>query len=167
MSLQNIAKDYDYTRNTKYSTRWSKDDDLSMSVTEESRKARQAEAPNLADEYYDLVTPIYESGWGKHFHYCYFQPGLTLKQSLKEYELDLANAIGLKKGMKVLDVGCGIGEPARTMAREIGCEVVGISINAWHVERGQELTREAGLEDLVTHVQGDYLVEIAGSLSYV
>lgn len=59
--------------------------------------------------------------------------------------------------MKVLDVGCGVGGPAREIARFIGCEIVGITINARQVARAVELTAEAGLSDKVTFIQGDYL----------
>lgn len=59
--------------------------------------------------------------------------------------------------MKVLDVGCGVGGPAREIARFIGCEIVGITINARQVARAVELTAEAGLSDRVTFIQGDYL----------
>ena len=74
------------------------------------------------------------------------------------YEHRLAHLMGLKPGMKVLDVGCGVGGPAREIAKFSGCEVVGISINRRQVERAREMTREAGLEDRCVFVQGDFLV---------
>lgn len=60
--------------------------------------------------------------------------------------------------MRVLDLGCGVGGPARTLAKNIGCNIVGITNSAWHVARGTTLTKEAGLEDLVTIVHGDFQV---------
>jgi cyclopropane fatty-acyl-phospholipid synthase-like methyltransferase len=74
------------------------------------------------------------------------------------YEKLFAELAGLKKGMRVLDLGCGIGGPARTITSTIGCKIVGISNNAWHVERGTALTKQAGLEGRVSLVQGDFLV---------
>jgi sterol 24-C-methyltransferase len=59
--------------------------------------------------------------------------------------------------MTVLDVGCGVGGPAREIARFTGCHVVGITINARQVARAVELTAEAGLSDRCTFIQGDYL----------
>ena len=63
----------------------------------------------------------------------------------------------LQPGMTVLDVGCGVGGPAREIARFTGCHVVGITINARQVARAVELTAQAGLSDKCTFIQGDYL----------
>ena len=77
------------------------------------------------------------------------------------YEHRLAHLMGLKPGMKVLDVGCGVGGPAREIAKFIGCEIVGITINQKQVDVARHLTEEAGLSNKVTFTQGDFLVCIA------
>ncbi|GAB7366121.1 hypothetical protein MBLNU230_g7683t1 [Neophaeotheca triangularis] len=154
--LNNVPDDYDYTLSTHYNRRWSADDRM-MDVSEASRAARAEEFYKIADDYYSLTTPIYESGWGKSFHYCHFQPGFTIKQSIQAYERLIADKIGLRRGMKVLDVGCGIGEPARNIARYIGCEIVGVTINAWQIERGEELNEEEGLDGQVKFVQCNFM----------
>jgi sterol 24-C-methyltransferase len=43
------------------------------------------------------------------------------------YEHRFATLMDLKPGMKVLDVGCGVGGAAREIAKSIGCEIVGIT----------------------------------------
>lgn len=58
--------------------------------------------------------------------------------------------------MRVLDLGCGIGAPAREVAKLIGCEVVGITINQHQVDRAIHLTLTQGLGHLCTFVQGDF-----------
>lgn len=65
--------------------------------------------------------------------------------------------------MRVLDLGCGVGGPARTIAREIGCTIVGITNSAWHVARGTALTKEAGLDHLITLVHGDFQARMPSS----
>lgn len=74
------------------------------------------------------------------------------------YEHRFALLMGLKPGMKVLDVGCGVGGPAREIAKYIGCEIVGITINQRQVDRAKELTKECGLEHLCVFMRGDFLV---------
>ncbi|KAK3310710.1 S-adenosyl-L-methionine-dependent methyltransferase [Chaetomium strumarium] len=126
-------------------------------ATDEERRERQKKYGEVASDYYDLVTPLYEQGWGQQFHYTPIVQGLTLRASMTAYEKLFAELAGLKKGMRVLDLGCGIGGPARTIASTVGCQIVGITNNAWHVERGTALTRQAGLDGMVSLVQGDFL----------
>ncbi len=59
--------------------------------------------------------------------------------------------------MRVLEVGCGVGGPAREIANFIGCEIVGITINQKQVDVARRLTEEAGLSDKLTFIHGDFL----------
>ena len=65
------------------------------------------------------------------------------------------DSLGLGDGDHLLDVGCGIGGPARTMARLSGCRVTGIDLTPEFVEVGAELSRRTGLEDRTTFHAGD------------
>lgn len=67
----------------------------------------------------------------------------------------LAEAAGIGPDDHVLDAGCGIGGPARHLARAYGCRVTGVDFTPEFVEVGNELTRRAGLADRVEIVHGD------------
>lgn len=108
--------------------------------------------------YYDLVTDLYESGWAQSFHLCRFLPGEPFLQALARHEHYLASMLNLQPGMKVLDVGCGVGGPAREIATFADCHVVGLNNNAYQIERAKKHTRDAGLESKVEFVQGDFMV---------
>jgi len=69
----------------------------------------------------------------------------------------LANLAGLRPGMKVLDIGSGIGGPARTLASEYGCQVVGIDLTDEYVEAATELTDKVRLSDRVSFRKGSAL----------
>jgi len=58
--------------------------------------------------------------------------------------------------MKVLDLGCGVGGPAREMAIFAGANVTGITINELHVERAIELNKQANLQDQVTVLKASF-----------
>ena len=128
----------------------------SLSVTEAERRANVASSAEVAHDYYVMVTRTFEAGWGQHFHYAPFAPGDTIQHALKLYVYRLALLTGLRPGMRVLDVGCGIGGPAREVAKLVGCEVIGVSINQYHVDRAIELTTDAGLGKYCTFVVADF-----------
>ena len=69
----------------------------------------------------------------------------------------LADLAGLKPGMHVLDVGGGLGGPARTLAVEFGCLVTVLDLAESYVEAGRMLTSLMGLDDRVTFHVGDAL----------
>ncbi len=65
--------------------------------------------------------------------------------------------MGLKRGMRVLDVGCGIGGPAREMAQFLDIHIVGLNNNDYQIGRARSLTAKAGLSDRLTFVKGDFM----------
>ena len=71
--------------------------------------------------------------------------------------MELANLAGLSEGMAVLDVGSGIGGPARTLAAEFGCQVTGLDLTEEYCRAAEMLTGRVGLSDKVTIRQGDAL----------
>jgi len=70
---------------------------------------------------------------------------------------ELARQLGLKPGMHVLDIGSGLGGPARHFAEAFGCRVTGIDLTPEFVETANALTRRLGLADRVAFQQGSGL----------
>lgn len=71
--------------------------------------------------------------------------------------LKLAEMAGLSAGMKVLDVGCGIGGPARALAVHHGCIVTGIDLSEAYCTAGNMLTERIGLAGQVMLLPGSGL----------
>jgi SAM-dependent methyltransferase len=63
--------------------------------------------------------------------------------------------LNLKPADHVLDVGCGSGGPALLLAREFGCHVSGIDINASGIKAGMALALEANLQEKVHFQEAD------------
>src|SRR5579884_1653286 len=61
----------------------------------------------------------------------------------------LAAQMELRPGLRLLDVGAGIGGPARYLAAEHGCKVTGVDLTQEFVETAGELTRLLRLDDAV------------------
>ncbi len=67
----------------------------------------------------------------------------------------LARRAGLRAGEHVLDLGCGLGGPARTLAAENGCRVVGLDLVEAYCRAAALLTDWMGLGGKVVFRQGD------------
>lgn len=58
---------------------------------------------------------------------------------------------------RVLDIGTGYGGTARLLAHRCGCKVDALELQPDLSEAGRELTRRCGLDNHVTHLNGDFL----------
>src|SRR5712671_1393885 len=67
-----------------------------------------------------------------------------IAQSMRESGEALVNSLGVSKGLKVLDLGCGDGTTALPEAR-LGADVLGVDIASNLVEAGNKRAREQGL----------------------
>jgi cyclopropane fatty-acyl-phospholipid synthase-like methyltransferase len=67
----------------------------------------------------------------------------------------LLPSLHLATGTTVLDVGSGLGGPARQVARSTGCTVVGVDITPAYVEAARALTHTAGLAERVSFFCSD------------
>jgi len=69
--------------------------------------------------------------------------------------VDLADSLPVKAHHHVLDIGCGIGGPARYFASRFRCKVTGIDITPAFVEAARKLTTLLAMEKEVTIDEGD------------
>jgi sarcosine/dimethylglycine N-methyltransferase len=68
-----------------------------------------------------------------------------------------ADRLGLGATSRVLDIGAGIGGPARYLAHTTGCHVTAIELQPELDAIAVDLTERSGLSDRVTHICGDAL----------
>ncbi|WP_406648342.1 class I SAM-dependent methyltransferase [Aliisedimentitalea scapharcae] len=69
--------------------------------------------------------------------------------------IELADELPIEAGQRIVDIGCGIGGPARYLAQRFGCQVDGLDITAPFVDAGNRLSALVGMQDAVTIVLGD------------
>ncbi|MFZ0614239.1 MAG: class I SAM-dependent methyltransferase [Desulfobacterales bacterium] len=69
----------------------------------------------------------------------------------------LGRLAGLTADMCVLDIGCGLGGSARTLAAEFGCHVTGIDLSEEFVDAARVLSQRVGLAERVDFHHGDAL----------
>jgi len=65
--------------------------------------------------------------------------------------------LGINDKSKILDVGSGIGGPARYIANKTGAEITAIELQSDQNNLANALTKRCGLSNKVTHICGDIL----------
>jgi ubiquinone/menaquinone biosynthesis C-methylase UbiE len=68
-----------------------------------------------------------------------------------------AERAGIRTGMRVLDLGCGIGGSSRYLAGALGCRVIGVDLTPEYIDVARELTHRCGLTDRIEYYVGDAL----------
>ncbi|KKN44915.1 hypothetical protein LCGC14_0688330 [marine sediment metagenome] len=71
--------------------------------------------------------------------------------------MELTQGAGLNEGMKVLDVGCGIGGPARAIVTEYGCNVTGLDLCKEFCDAAETINNQLGLGKKIEIRQGNAL----------
>jgi ubiquinone/menaquinone biosynthesis C-methylase UbiE len=65
--------------------------------------------------------------------------------------------LSLTENSKILDIGCGIGGPARFLAANSNCSVTGVDLTSSYIDTGNKLTKLVGLEHRVQLVNASAL----------
>jgi sarcosine/dimethylglycine N-methyltransferase len=71
--------------------------------------------------------------------------------------VELARLAGIAADMSVLDVGSGLGGPARFLAATYGCQVTGVDLSEPFVDAARYLTERTGQSELVSFETGSAL----------
>ena len=106
---------------------------------------RKSKAFEIGERHYDVGNELYQAMLDPRMTYTcgYWKDATTLAQA-QEAKLDLVcQKIGLKPGMRVLDIGCGWGSFAIFAAQRYGVKVVGVTVSREQVALARE--RAGGL----------------------
>lgn len=100
---------------------------------------------DMARRVYDGAVDLFEATLDPRMVYsCAYWKNATTLAAAQEAKLDLAcRKLGLRPGMRVLDIGCGWGSFVRYAAENYGAHVVGVTVSREQMEYGQR--RCAGL----------------------
>lgn len=79
---------------------------------------------------------------------------------------ELIGQMGLKPGARLLDIGSGVGGPARFAANNAGADVTGIDLTQSYVDIATSLSKRVGTADKVRFAQGSALDMPFGNASF-
>jgi cyclopropane-fatty-acyl-phospholipid synthase len=108
--------------------------------------------------HYDVSNDFYRMILGPSMTYScavWSSPDITLEDAqAAKYDL-VCRKLGLRPGMRLLDIGCGWGGMVMHAARNYGVEAVGVTLSERQAEYGTRAIAEAGLLAVEVRIQ-DY-----------
>ncbi len=102
----------------------------------------------IGERHYDLGNELYRHMLDRRMTYtCGYWAQADNLEDAQEAKLDLVcRKIGLRPGMRVLDIGCGWGSFAGFAAERYGVEVVGVTVSREQIAFGQERYRNLDVD---------------------
>jgi 27-O-demethylrifamycin SV methyltransferase len=99
---------------------------------------------------YNSITDAWKHIFGDNFHFGYFSSPQVSLEEATDALIDQMAALGnFSDKTKVLDVGCGVGNPAFYLHRKFGCDITGITTSEKGVSDAQEASKRRGYQDKV------------------
>ncbi|MDQ6613684.1 MAG: cyclopropane-fatty-acyl-phospholipid synthase family protein [Actinomycetota bacterium] len=122
------------------------------------RHSRERDAAAIA-HHYDVGNDFYRLVLGESMTYScarFVQPDASLEEAqVAKYDL-ICRKLGLREGMRLLDVGCGWGGMVMHAAANFGVGAVGITLSEQQFELARKRVAEAGLSEWVEVRLQDY-----------
>jgi cyclopropane fatty-acyl-phospholipid synthase-like methyltransferase len=103
-------------------------------------------------EYYDDIGDLVEIVGG-NLHVGYWESDADdtpFLQAMNRLTGMMEERLALRRGQRLLDVGCGVGEPAVRMAQRHDVSVTGITVSRWQVQDAAKRVVSAGLRGRVS-----------------
>lgn len=111
------------------------------------------------EHHYDLSTDLYELFLDDDLQYtcAYFKdPGMSLEDAQAAKKAHIAAKLRLEPGMRVMDIGCGWGGLAITLARDHGVHVTAVTLSQVQLEYARARAKKAGVADMIDFRLVDY-----------
>ena len=109
--------------------------------------------------HYDLSDDLYRLFLDEDWQYscAYFaRPDMTLEEAQAAKKAHIAEKLMIRADDRVLDIGCGWGGMALTLARDYGARVVGVTLSENQLKRARARAEAAGLSNRVEFRLLDY-----------
>jgi len=101
-------------------------------------------------EHYDRLSFLYRLFWGEHLHHGYWNRG---DESISRAQIQLIEQLAehahIPRGASILDIGCGLGGSAMWLARQLDCDVTGMTISPVQARMATAKAKDRGLSSNV------------------
>ena len=121
------------------------------------RNVKDYDHTDTVNDYYDLCSEFMQFGWNESLHFAPLKPGETLEDSIVRHQRLMIDRLQLRDGMRIVDVGCGVGGPMRRVARESGAKVLCLNNNAQQLEKARRRNVEEGLDHMAEYMKASFM----------
>ena len=128
-----------------------------------ARRVLQKNAPKASRQnvahHYDLSDDLYRLFLDEDMQYScayYRREDLTLEEAQAAKKKHIADKLLIKPGMSVLDIGCGWGGMAITLAQDYDAKVTGVTLSENQLATATQRAEAAGVSDRVQFMLKDY-----------
>ncbi|MEA2561390.1 MAG: hypothetical protein QOH06_2894 [Acidobacteriota bacterium] len=109
--------------------------------------------------------------WSRNFnmHFGFYRWGmnpLALESMLEEMSQQVFRRLALQDGMKVLDLGCGLGAPTRALIKQHGVAATAVTKVEWQLAMAQKLSKGISAPGSIDWVLGDFTALDLPSAAY-
>ena len=139
---------------------WNRISDMYHYVTRDIRlRNTTVSARQNVSHHYDISDKLYALFLDADMQYscAYFtEPDMSLEDAQVAKKRHIARKLQIEPGMTVLDIGCGWGGMALTLALDFGACVTGVTLSKNQLATAQRRAEEAGLSDRIEFKLLDY-----------
>ena len=119
--------------------------------------SRSYDHTETVNDYYDLCSELMQFGWNESLHFAPLTPEETLEEAIVRHQRLMIQRLRLQEGMRIVDIGCGVGGPMRRVARESGANVVCLNNNKQQLDEARRRNLEAGLDHRAEYIQCSFM----------
>ena len=123
----------------------------------EDPSVRAERYEEIINQWYDWATSNFQRTWGDRFHFAQFEGDETFDQAQQRQEEMLLEHLALQPGMRVLDMGSGLGGPACYVAAHSEAHVTGVDLSERRVALSNEKATKEGIADRCKFVAGNVI----------
>ncbi|MCY2967631.1 MAG: class I SAM-dependent methyltransferase [Planctomycetota bacterium] len=105
--------------------------------------------------HYELSTLFYWLLWGRHIHHGLWEGDESPAQAQQQLTETLCQLGRIQPGNRVLDVGCGMGGSSIHLAKQVGCEVTGVTLSRVQQTWASTSALFHGVSRLTRFLRGD------------
>jgi tocopherol O-methyltransferase len=86
---------------------------------------------DIIRQHYNISTIFYRVLWGQHIHHGLWSANESPTVAARQLTEQLALEAGIRKGDRVVDIGCGMGGSSIHLAKHLNCKVTGVTISSF------------------------------------